>query len=145
MRQPNRGATVRRISLSEAIEITEARAALEAADRRSGGSSRHARSTASSCARCRRHACRRRRATDAAAYSELNRTLHRRLREISRHDVASDLVHNLRNRAVSHQYRLAMMPGRPSESLQQHAAIVEAVVAGDEEAAARRWAPTSTR
>ena len=68
-------------------------------------------------------------------YSELNRMVHRRLREISRHTVASDLVHNLRNRAVSHQYRLAMMPGRPSESLQQHAAIVEAVVAGDEQAA----------
>ena len=50
--------------------------------------------------------------------------------------MASDLVHNLRNRAVSHQYRLAMMPGRSIESLEQHAAIVDAVVGGDESAAA---------
>ena len=73
---------------------------------------------------------------DASSYSELNRVFHNRLREISRHTVASDLVHNLRNRAVSHQYRLAMMPGRPNESLQQHAAIVDAVVRGDEQGAA---------
>jgi len=72
---------------------------------------------------------------DNSRYSELNRTLHGRLREIARHTVAADLVHNLRNRAVSHQYRLAMMPGRPTESLEQHAAIVEAVADGDEAAA----------
>jgi DNA-binding GntR family transcriptional regulator len=72
---------------------------------------------------------------DSSRYSELNWTLHGRLREIARHTVAADLVHNLRNRAVAHQYRLAMMPGRPIESLEQHAAIVDAVVDGDEEAA----------
>ncbi len=75
-------------------------------------------------------------ATTRPRYSELNRTLHGRLREISRHETAADLVHNLRNRAVAHQYRLAMMPGRSVESLEQHAAIVDAVVAGDESAAA---------
>ena len=134
VRQPNRGATVRRISLSEAIEITEARAALEGLI--AARAARHA--TPVECVELRQVVADMRAAVadeDAAAYSELNRTFHRRLREISRHTVASDLVHNLRNRAVSHQYRLAMMPGRPSESLQQHAAIVEAVVAGDEQAA----------
>ena len=55
---------------------------------------------------------------------------------MSGHAVASELVANLRNRAAHHQYRLALMPGRPAESLAQHAAIVEAVVAGDERAAA---------
>ena len=73
---------------------------------------------------------------DAARYSELNRALHRRLCEISQHTVAAELVDNLRNRAVSHQYRLAMMPGRLDDSLAEHTAIVEAVVAGDERAAA---------
>ena len=68
-------------------------------------------------------------------YSELNRTLHRRLREASGHAVAADLVANLRNRAAHQQYRLAVMPGRAAESLEQHAAIVDAVVAGDAVAA----------
>jgi DNA-binding GntR family transcriptional regulator len=135
VRQPNRGATVRRITIAEAIEITEARAVLErliagrAARNASAGDDDELlkivtdmRSAVDS--------------NDAAGYSELNRTLHRRLCEISQHTVAAELVDNLRNRAVSHQYRLAMMPGRPNDSLAEHRAIVEAVVAGDERAAA---------
>ena len=134
-RQPNRGATVRRISVAEAIEITEARAALERLI--AARAARNA--TPSDCDELRGIVTDMRAAVDqddAGRYSELNRVLHGRLREISRHAVAADLVHNLRNRAVSHQYRLAMMPGRPSESLEQHAAIVAAVVAGDQAAAA---------
>jgi len=134
-RQPNRGATVRRISVAEAIEITEARAALERLI--AARAARNA--TPSDCDELRGIVTDMRAAVDqddAGRYSELNRVLHGRLREISRHAVAADLVHNLRNRAVSHQYRLAMMPGRPSESLEQHAAIVAAVVAGDQAGAA---------
>jgi DNA-binding GntR family transcriptional regulator len=135
VRQPNRGATVRRISVAEAIEITEARAALE---RLIAG--RAARNAADDDkAELQAIVVEMRDAVsdhDNARYSELNRLLHLRLREIGRHAIASDLVHNLRNRAVSHQYRLAMMPGRPAASLEQHAAIVDAVVAGDEQAAA---------
>jgi len=134
VRQPNRGATVRRISVSEAIEITEARAALERLI--AARAAKHA--TPSDRDELRGIVAAMRDAValeDNSRYSELNRTLHGRLREIARHTVAADLVHNLRNRAVSHQYRLAMMPGRPTESLEQHAAIVEAVADGDEAAA----------
>ena len=134
-REANRGATVRRISVAEAVEITEARAALERLI--AGRAARHA--TAVDRVELLGIVADMRAAVagnDAARYSELNRTLHCRLREISRHETAADLVHNLRNRAVSHQYRLAMMPGRSVESLEQHAAIVDAVVAGDESAAA---------
>lgn len=134
-RQPNRGATVRRISVAEAIEITEARAVLERFI-----AARAARNAKPSDVEELEDIVDRMRVAvgsdDTAAYSELNWKLHARLREIGRHTVAADLVHNLRNRAVSHQYRLAMMPGRPNESLEQHAAIVDAVVAGDESAAA---------
>lgn len=135
VRQPNRGATVRRITPAEAIEITEARAVLERliaarAARNASGTDRdelqgivaYMRSAVDD--------------QDAARYSELNRELHQRLREISQHNVAAELVDNLRNRAVSQQYRLSMMPGRPNESLAQHAAIVDAVVSGDQSAAA---------
>lgn len=135
VRQPNRGATVRRISVAEAIEITEARAALErliaARAARNATEADHDELlgiVAEMRAVVSEH--------DNVRYSELNRILHLRLREIGRHAIASDLVHNLRNRAVSHQYRLAMMPGRPMASLEQHVAIVDAVVAGDEAGAA---------
>ena len=134
-RQPNRGATVRRISVSEAIEITEARAVLERLI--AGRAARNA--TPSDVAELQGIVADMRTAVgagDFARYSELNRLLHGRLREIGRHAVAAGLVDNLRNRAVSHQYRLAMMPGRPNESLEQHATIVDAVVAADETAAA---------
>lgn len=134
-REVNRGATVRRISVDEAIQITEARAALESLI-----AARAARQTAAAD-----HDELRRIITDMShavkgengkVYSELNGLLHRRLREMSGHAIAAHLVENLRNRAAHHQYRLSLMPGRPNESLMQHRAIVDAVVAGDEDAAA---------
>ncbi len=131
----NRGATVRRISLAEAIQITEARAALE------GLVARHAARHASDDERSElRSIVRRMRATvDAggyADYSDLNASLHLRLREVSRHGVAGDLIGNLHNRAAHLRFRLALIPGRPQQSLLEHEAIVEAVVRGDEDAAA---------
>lgn len=133
-KQANRGAVVRRISLAEAIEITEARNALEsliaaraarvATDAEVDELLRTASDMRDAVAR-----------DDAAGYSDLNRQLHGRLRDIGRHSVAGELVRNLRNRAVHHQYRLAMMPGRQEDSLEQHIAIVEAIAARDESAA----------
>ena len=134
-REANRGATVRRISVTEAIQITEARAALE------GLIAAQAALHASDADRDElrriiddmRMAVAEDRSRD---YSELNALFHRRLREMSGHKIAAELVANLRNRAAHHQYRLSLMPGRSSESLGQHAAIAEAVIAGDSTSAA---------
>ncbi|HEX4982557.1 MAG TPA: GntR family transcriptional regulator [Ilumatobacteraceae bacterium] len=134
-RTANRGATVRRISIAEAIQITEARAALESLIARHAA--RHA--TAADCSELEGIVARMRIAVaedEASIYSGLNSTLHTRLREISRHTVADSLVENLRNRSAHHQYRLASMPGRSAESVEQHASIVAAVVAHDGDAAA---------
>jgi len=134
-RQANRGAVVRRVSVAEAIEITEARAVLEslaAARAARNGTVEEAEELRGVIEEMRRAVT----ADDAATYSRLNKDLHRRLRAISRHSVAAGILENLRDRAVQNQYRLAMMPGRQAESFEQHAAIVEAVVAHDEEAAA---------
>lgn len=129
-REANRGATVRRVSITEAIEITEARAVLEGliarlaaeratdAERSELGEIIEGMATAVD-------------AGEVARYSELNRRFHQRLRQIARHRVSEELVDNLRNRAVHHQYRLSMVPGRPHESLDQHRAIAEAVISGD--------------
>lgn len=134
-REANRGATVRRLTVEEAIQINEARAVLEALI-----AERAARvATSAERKELRRIVGQMQKVVGAGRfleYSELNGLLHRRLREISRHEVARDLVENLRNRAAHHQFRLALMPNRPAESLRQHEAIVEAVVNGDEAGAA---------
>jgi DNA-binding GntR family transcriptional regulator len=133
-REANRGATVRRITVAEAIEITQARAALE------GLVARLAAERASESDRVRLRSILDDMVTAAAeddklGYSKLNRRLHGTLCTIARHRVADELVANLRNRAAHHQFRLAVVPGRAEESLAQHRAIVDAVTAGDGPAA----------
>lgn len=134
-REVNRGATVRQISVDEAIQIAEARAALESllASRAATNATDAERAElAGIIARMRAVVD----SGDHVAYSNLNAELHQRIREVGRHQVASELVGALRNRSYHHQFRLAMMPGRPSESLEQHAAIVEAIDARDPQRAA---------
>ena len=138
VREANRGATVRRISITEAIQITEARSALESliASRAAENS------TESTHAELRQIIADMEIAADTNArdYSELNARLHGCLRAMSGHHIAASLVANLRDRAAHHQYRLALMPGRPHESLEQHRRIVDAVIAGDAEEAGRAMA-----
>jgi DNA-binding GntR family transcriptional regulator len=135
-RETNRGATVRRVSVAEAVEITEARAALEslvarrAAERASEADRKELRALVDQMTEAVER-------DDRAGYARLNRTLHAALPRIARHQVAADLIANLRNRAVHHQFQLAVMPGRAAESLGQHRDIVDAVVAGDGPAADR--------
>jgi DNA-binding GntR family transcriptional regulator len=134
--ETNRGAAVRRVSVEEAIEIAEARGALEsllarrAAERATDAERQELADVVvemRAAVAAGRH----------ADYSELNRVLHRRIREISGHSIGAELVANLRNRGAHHQFRLATMPGRSTYSLPQHAAIVDAIIAGDGGAAAQ--------
>ena len=134
-RTANRGATVRQVSATEAIQITEARGALEslvaahAARHATSDERRALRAIVDDMARAVE-------ADDHQAYSALNRTFHERLRQLGRHEVAAEMVRNLRNRSAHHRYQLALMPGRSRQSLREHAAIAEAIDAGDEHAAA---------
>lgn len=132
--EANRGAMVRRIGLDEAIEIAEARKLLEGliAARAALNDDRAAKESLLRLVDEMRDAVA---VGDNSRYSELNHDLHRRIWEVGRHRVASDLVANLRDRAAHHRFRLAMMPGRALESLDQHAAIVDAIVAGDADSA----------
>lgn len=136
LKEANRGATVRRISLEEALEVTEARGALEAV--LAGYAAR--RVTAEEADALRDVITKMRTVVerqDAFGYRELNEELHLRIREIARHRVAASLVENLKNRAVHHQFRLSVIPGRPLESLSQHEAIVDAIIARDPESASK--------
>lgn len=134
-KETNRGASVRQISIDEAIQITEARAALESliAAAAARQASEAERNELSKLENDMRSAVSQQRFLD---YSELNGVLHRRIREISGHDIAGELVAMLRNRSARHQYSLALMPGRPSESLEQHAAIIRAIARRDDAGAA---------
>jgi DNA-binding GntR family transcriptional regulator len=129
-REANRGATVRRVALAEALQINEVRGLLEGfiAARAARAATDADRADLQDVIERMRLAVAEDRLVD---YSALNLELHRRLREISGHGVAADLVDNLRNRAAHHEFRLASIPGRADESLPQHEAIVAAVVAGD--------------
>lgn len=133
-RSTNRGATVRRVPLSEAIQLTEARQALEslAAACAAANASQEARVELQELAVEMRSAVE---SENYVYYSELNGVLHRRLCEESGHKIAAELIANLKARASHHEFRLALRPGRPAESLPQHEAIIAAVVAGNSDAA----------
>jgi DNA-binding GntR family transcriptional regulator len=133
-RVQNRGARVRAVSLTEAIEITEVRMVLEglcaakAAERLTEADRDQLRAIGS--------------AMQAAVatgnllgYSELNKQLHALVRTLAGQTTAGAILERLRGQNVRHQFQLAMHPGRPSVSLPQHLEIIEAVCAGDPEAA----------
>jgi DNA-binding GntR family transcriptional regulator len=128
--QRNKGARVRDISLTEAIEITEVRKLLEglvaarAAERvtkaeaeRLLGITADMRAAVAS--------------SELMRYSDLNGRLHAALRDIARHATSDRLLRQLRDQTVRHQFSLALVPGRPAVSLPQHEAIVAAVTARD--------------
>lgn len=128
--QLNRGARVREISVAEAVEITEVRQSVEglvaarAAERLTDAQAEELREVGE-----------RMRAAVAAgelvAYSDLNAALHGLLRDIAQHETATRIVEQLNGQLVRHQFRLAMLPGRPAQSLPEHLAIIDAVCARD--------------
>jgi DNA-binding GntR family transcriptional regulator len=133
-RETNRGATVRRISVADAVEIAEARAVLEGLVARRAA----VEATAADRDELRALVAEMERAVerdDKSDYSELNRTLQATLPRIAHHRMADDLIANQRARGVHHQFQLSLMPGRASRSLAEHRAIVDAVVDGDPDAA----------
>lgn len=126
--QPNRGARVRQISAEEAIEITEIRRAVEALVAARAA----ARVTDEEIAELRTLGDRMSAAVaqmDMLGYSELNAQLHSTLRRIADHHTATRIIDQLHGQMVRHQFRLALVPGRPSVSLPEHLAIIDAVCA----------------
>jgi DNA-binding GntR family transcriptional regulator len=128
--QRNRGARVRDVSLSEAIQITEVRTLLEGhvAGRAATRASRGETAELEDIIRQMRRAVDK---GELTTYSELNVRLHARLREISDQLIATQMLEQLRDLTVRHDFTLSLVPGRSAVSLPQHAAIVEAIAAGD--------------
>jgi DNA-binding GntR family transcriptional regulator len=130
----HRGARVRLVQQSEAVEILEARAVLEglaarlAARRRTDDDVRELLAILDEMQRLRD-------ADDLLGVSDENARLHRRLVQISGHATAARLIGALNSQMVRFQYRTILLPGRSERSALEHAAIVEAIVDGDSEAA----------
>lgn len=129
-RERYRGARVRLVSLTEAVEILEARAALEAL------AVRHAamNATEDDIAGLReitRLLGQRLQEGDLLGYSEVNARLHQTLLHIANHATVSRLLEMLKSQNVRFQYRTILVPGRPQRSHQEHIAIVEAVAVHD--------------
>lgn len=134
-RIPNRGARVRKVSLEEAIEITEVRGAVEslcarkAAEKLSDEQADELREIGESM----------RGAVERGArdeYSSLNRRLHSRIIEIADQHTAAQTIARLRGQAIRYHFQLSTQSDRPQVSLPQHLAIIEAICARDPRAAA---------
>jgi DNA-binding GntR family transcriptional regulator len=126
----NRGAKVRLVEEHEAVEILEARAVLEGLVARKAAE----KATADDVEELRGlveqmrdlHA-----AGDLISMSEFNVHIHAAILRIADHRTAERLVSALNSQVVRFQYRTILLPGRPDRSLDEHAAIVEAIAAGD--------------
>jgi DNA-binding GntR family transcriptional regulator len=133
-RERNRGARVRRVSESEAVEILEARAALEglaarhAAHNADDGAVGELRDMVAEMRDLRERG-------DLLAASDVNARLHGRILELSGHDTAKRLSQTLSSQLVRFQYRTVLLPGRPERSDAEHTEIVEAIAARDPDTA----------
>ncbi|MGE3145070.1 MAG: GntR family transcriptional regulator [Pseudorhodoplanes sp.] len=134
VREPNRGARVRAVSDSEAIEIAETRLAIEgmiarrAAERATPADRKALRAIERDMRRAAENA-------DYGAFSRCNAALHREIQRIAGNGTANRILATLKSHLVRLQYRVIMLPGRPKSSLKEHAAIVEAICARDADAA----------
>ncbi|MBX6355559.1 MAG: GntR family transcriptional regulator [Micromonosporaceae bacterium] len=134
VRERNRGARVRPVSLEEAIEITEARAVLEglcaakAAEAITARERRELKALATPMSDAVRK-------NDIIVYNQTSQQVHIRVREIAKQATVSALLDRLRYQSVRYQFHVALLPGRPAQGLKEHLAIINAVCSGDPDAA----------
>ncbi|MEQ6897013.1 GntR family transcriptional regulator [Microbacterium sp. KR10-403] len=133
-RLPNRGARVRAITVDEAVEIVEVRMELESLVARKAAEKATAKDE--KALRTLRDRIETAAASgDLVEYSRVNQELDHRLREISDHATATQLLERLRAQSARHQFRLAFVPGRAATSAPEHIAIIDAILAHDPQAA----------
>jgi DNA-binding GntR family transcriptional regulator len=139
VREPHRGARVRKVSDDEAVEILQVRAVLEGLAVRLTAERIDDAGAARLQALLERHR-ELLEGGDLLGASDANADLHAALLELSGHGTARRLIRALNSQTVRYQYRTILIPGRPAASVAEHTAIVEAVVDGraDEAEAAMR-------
>jgi DNA-binding GntR family transcriptional regulator len=130
----HRGARVRLVGESEAIEILEARAVLEGLAARQAAARAHE-AEVQDLRDILAHMRRLLDSGDLLGASDENAGLHRRVLEIADHAAATRLISTLQPQLVRFQYRTILLPGRSERSFDEHRAIVEAIACRDPEAA----------
>jgi DNA-binding GntR family transcriptional regulator len=133
-REHNRGARVRLVSGTEALEIEEVRAALERLLARQAAQ----KATAAQLRELEQMLVEMRRrlaAGDSVGYSELNPGFHQLIWAGAQNGTAARMVLNLKSQSLRFQFHTMLRPGRPQRSLQEHEAIFNAIAAHDGDAA----------
>lgn len=133
-RLPNRGSRVRSISVEEAIEILEVRIGVEGLCAAKTAATLSV-DDAAELERLRVRMLESVAEGDLVEYSRLNLSLDNRIRELSHHATASEVLARLHAQSVRHQFKLSSRPQRAKVSVLEHAAIIDAVVARDPDAA----------
>ncbi|MFE0546005.1 MULTISPECIES: GntR family transcriptional regulator [unclassified Streptomyces] len=130
----NRGSRVRVVTVEEAVAITECRMVLEglcAAKAAVAASDEQLTELAYLGAEMTKAVA----DGEPVTYSELNQELHERIRRFSGQRTAVELLERLNAQLVRHRFQLALRPGRPQHSLNEHLAMIEAIRARDPQAA----------
>ncbi|MBD0419013.1 GntR family transcriptional regulator [Streptomyces sp. TRM S81-3] len=130
----NRGSRVRVVTVEEAVAITECRLVLEglcAAKAAVAVSDEQLAELKELGAAMRKAVA----GGEPLTYSDLNHELHARIREFSGQRTAVELLERLNAQLVRHRFQLALRPGRPQQSLNEHLAMIEAIEARDPQAA----------
>lgn len=128
-RVPNRGARVRRLSVTDAVEITECRAVLEGLLARKAAE----RATADDTESLHTHVAVMARTLaegDLLKYSTRITELYDVIHTVARHPNAVSLVQRLQAQLVRQQFRLSLRPGRPDRSMTELEQVVDAIVGG---------------
>ena len=134
IREPNRGARVRLVSESDAIEIVEARCALESVAARHAALNANA-ADITALRGIMTQLRRLRKEDDLLAYADKNRELHGMIVRMSQHRTAATLLAMLKSQSVSFQSRSILQPGRADRSIVEHEDLVDAIAAKDPAAA----------
>jgi DNA-binding GntR family transcriptional regulator len=128
-RQFNRGAHVRSFTLDQAIEIMDARVALEGlcaakAAERATAEERKALLDLGSDMQAAIDL------DDVARYSAIARQLHIQIRQYARHTVLNELLDRLNYQSVRYHFSVLLVPGRPREGMLEHLEVIRAVASG---------------
>ena len=134
IRERNRGARVRLVSDVEAMEIADARRALEAVVARQAAACA-GKADAISLRRIVTGMRKAYAASDFIQVSRLNGQLHAEIQRIAGNKTVARLLETLKSQIVRQQYRAILLPGRAKASVREHVAIVAAICAHDGTAA----------
>jgi DNA-binding GntR family transcriptional regulator len=133
-RLPNKGSRVRAISVDEAIEILEVRIGVEGLCA-AKTAAQVTDDEAAEFLRLRQDMIDAVAEGDLVEYARLHQLLDQRVRVLSHHATASAVLGRLHAQSVRHQFKLSSRPQRAKISVLEHAAIIDAIVARDPDAA----------